>query len=108
MQTKDTAVAREEKRVKTCQSETSMGRLAVAKLIHSIATRRGSWAASQSRIYASAPAPPPAVFGDKNIRVIFQGITGKNGTFNTKQAIAYGTKMVALSPSLSLSVIVRL
>uniref|UniRef100_A0A803LRY2 Succinate--CoA ligase [ADP-forming] subunit alpha, mitochondrial n=1 Tax=Chenopodium quinoa TaxID=63459 RepID=A0A803LRY2_CHEQI len=38
--------------------------------------------------------PPPAVFVDKNTRVICQGITGKNGTFHTEQAIEYGTKMV--------------
>ncbi|KAL6312377.1 hypothetical protein AAG906_008049 [Vitis piasezkii] len=34
------------------------------------------------------------VFVDKNTRVICQGITGKNGTFHTEQAIEYGTKMV--------------
>ncbi|KVH95864.1 hypothetical protein Ccrd_002088 [Cynara cardunculus var. scolymus] len=47
----------------------------------------------QSRSFATAP-PPPAVFVDKNTRVICQGITGKNGTFHTEQAIEYGTKMV--------------
>lgn len=49
---------------------------------------------SQSRHFAAAPAPPPPVFVDKNTRVICQGITGKNGTFHTEQAIEYGTKMV--------------
>ncbi|KAF3660643.1 Succinyl-CoA ligase [ADP-forming] subunit alpha-1, mitochondrial [Capsicum annuum] len=44
--------------------------------------------------YFGSSAPPPAVFVDKNTRVICQGITGKNGTFHTEQAIEYGTKMV--------------
>lgn len=78
---------------------TVMGRQAVAKLIGSIASRKPSPSTSilQRRHYAAAPPPPPAVFVDKNTRVICQGITGKNGTFHTEQAIEYGTKMVSLT-----------
>jgi succinyl-CoA synthetase alpha subunit len=35
-----------------------------------------------------------SVLIDKNTRVICQGFTGRNGTFHSEQAIAYGTKMV--------------
>src|ERR1700746_1872177 len=35
-----------------------------------------------------------SVLIDKNTKGICQGFTGKNGTFHSEQAIAYGTKMV--------------
>jgi len=35
-----------------------------------------------------------SILVNKNTRVICQGFTGKNGTFHSEQAIAYGTKMV--------------
>ncbi|HEY1735878.1 MAG TPA: succinate--CoA ligase subunit alpha [Methylovirgula sp.] len=35
-----------------------------------------------------------SVLVDKNTKVICQGFTGKNGTFHSEAAVAYGTKMV--------------
>src|SRR5205814_10690824 len=34
-----------------------------------------------------------AILVDRNTRVICQGFTGKQGTFHSEQAMAYGTKM---------------
>lgn len=36
-----------------------------------------------------------SILVDKNTRVVVQGITGKEGTFHTKQMLAYGTTIVA-------------
>ncbi|HZT57698.1 MAG TPA: succinate--CoA ligase subunit alpha, partial [Pyrinomonadaceae bacterium] len=35
-----------------------------------------------------------SVLVDKNTRLVVQGITGKEGTFHTKQMVEYGTKVV--------------
>src|SRR5207342_3351877 len=46
-----------------------------------------------SRSSTKAPSTM-SVLIDKNTKVICQGFTGKNGTFHSEAAVAYGTKMV--------------
>lgn len=36
-----------------------------------------------------------AIFADKSTRVVVQGITGRDGSFHTRQMLEYGTKVVA-------------
>ena len=36
-----------------------------------------------------------SIFADENTRVIVQGITGRDGSFHTRQMMAYGTRVVA-------------
>jgi len=47
-----------------------------------------------SRSYAAEASTKPAVLINKYTKVICQGMTGKQGTFHTQQAIEYGTQMV--------------
>ena len=39
-------------------------------------------------------SPTAKVFIDRNTRLIVQGLTGKQGTFHTEQALKYGTTVV--------------
>jgi len=57
---------------------------------------------TSKRAYAAQAGkwtPTSKTWIDKNTKIICQGLTGKQGTFHTQQAIEYGTKMVGgISP----------
>jgi succinyl-CoA synthetase alpha subunit len=45
-------------------------------------------------IFSSSGAEQLSILVDKNTRLVVQGITGKEGTFHTKQMVEYGTNVV--------------
>ena len=89
-------------RLDSCHGGSS-GPIAGAWLVSSGA-HRGAWTVdlidelhtgcTPRRMVNSQGRTDMAILVDENTRVICQGLTGRQGTFHSEQAIAYGTKMV--------------
>ncbi|PSC67889.1 succinyl-ligase [ADP-forming] subunit alpha-mitochondrial [Micractinium conductrix] len=65
----------------------------VAAVLRQTAAASEGLLPSCSRAMSTQPHNP-AVFVDKDTKVIVQGFTGRNGTFHSEQAIQYGTQVV--------------
>lgn len=71
---------------------------AFSKIATPVRTPQNNTSLNTKRLFSTGQGP--YVLVDKTTRVICQGITGKQGTFHSQQAIEYGTKMVGgVSPS---------